>query len=175
MRVEVEEIASGAKIWNDEKYFAQKWWNLVEKYFSLEDCTIVLGPSWDLLGTSLTLFIKYLVIIFERVVLVTFGIFCAKSMKGGRIFFHQRVVQEFSHPCGACLALFWLFSWDSVIIFSNTDAWDFWRISRKDDKIMTELYFHAGPGPYFICDCLVDAKLYESLRRKPGWRFTAGV
>ena len=80
-------------------YFVRKCWNKVggkvDKYFSPEDSTIVLGPSWGLLGAFLTVLYEILFIIFRILVLIIFVIFRAKIIKRLKNILFQRTVQHF--------------------------------------------------------------------------------
>ena len=59
---------------------------------------------------------------------------------------HMRDVQLTWDPRGAFSGPAWQFSCITIFNLSTPSAHYFWHISRENDKIMTDLFFHEGTG-----------------------------
>ena len=173
MHLEVEKMlrTSGAKFWNDGKYFAQKWWNLVENYFSPEDCTMVLGPSWGLPGPRWQ-FSGNIVYIFTTLNVHHFWLIPGQNIEiMSSSIFHQssgnnrwtfEVLSQDLIP--NFYKLFFIFCRLLMLI-------SFAIFLAKMLKLIRAYCFTYVP----VLNLFPVTMLYESLQRKPGWRFTAGV
>ena len=155
-----------SKLW---KILARKYWNLVGKYFPPEDCTIFLGPSWGLLGTSLTVFMQYGLYFCNSWCSSFLSISRENEKIWSKTFFSRRLHSRPKTLLGLFGALLTVFTkgWSYIPNFGSHGFW------AENYKIMME--FCAPSFTQLISNYRVDDELYDSFRRKPGWRFTAGV